>query len=79
LKPQGIVSSGAAHIRIAKPLSTKSTFGSMTWNKYRVIAHGPQTLCDAGNQSIVIALRKICAPNTARKQNVTHKGALNFR
>jgi hypothetical protein len=51
----------------------------MAWNEHRVIAHGPQTLRDAGNQGVVIALWKISSANAARKQNIAHKGTLYFR
>ena len=42
------------------------------------MAHGPQTLSDAGDQIVVIALRKIGAANAARKQHIAHKSALDF-
>jgi hypothetical protein len=50
----------------------------MAWNEHRVIAHGPQTLRDAGDQSVVITLWKISSANAARKQNIAHKGTFDF-
>jgi hypothetical protein len=51
----------------------------MPWNEHRVIAHGPQTLRDAGNQGVMITLWKISSTNAARKQNIAHKGTFDFR
>jgi hypothetical protein len=51
----------------------------MPWNEHSVIAHGPQTLRDAGNQGVVITLWKISSANAARKQNIAHKSTFDFR
>ena len=51
----------------------------MAGNEHRVIAHGPQTLGDAVNQVLVIALRKIRATNAAGKQHIAHERALDLR
>jgi hypothetical protein len=51
----------------------------MAWNEHCVIAHGPQTLRDAGNQGVVIALWKISSANAARKQNIADKGHALFQ
>lgn len=50
----------------------------MPGNEHRVIAHGPQALGDAGDQIIVIALRKIGAPDAAGKQHIAHKSTLDL-
>ena len=52
LRSQGIASSGSTHVRVANAFTAKCTFGAMPWNEHRVIAHGPQTLRDAGNQGV---------------------------
>jgi hypothetical protein len=51
----------------------------MAWNEHCVIAHGPQTLRDAGNQGVVVTLWKISSANAAREQNIAHKSTLDFR
>ena len=50
----------------------------MAWNEHRVIAHGPQALRDAGNQGVVVALRKVCAANAPSKQHIANKRTLNL-
>jgi hypothetical protein len=47
-------------------------------NEHGVVAHGPEALGNAGNQGVVIALRKIGAPNAASKQHIAHKSTLDF-
>ena len=71
--------SGPAHIRVAAPLLAKRAFWPVSGNEHGLVPHGPQPLGDAGNQSGVITLRKICAANAAGKQHITHKGAVHLR
>ena len=51
----------------------------MARNEHRAVAHGPQALGDAGDQRVVVALRKIGAANGPGKQHIAHKGALDLR
>jgi hypothetical protein len=50
----------------------------MTRDEHRVRAHGPQALCDAGDQVGVVALWKVGAPNAAGKQHITDKCTFDF-
>jgi hypothetical protein len=50
----------------------------MSRNEHRVIAHGPQALRDAGNQGVVVALRKVSAANATGKQHIAHKRTFDF-
>ncbi len=45
----------------------------MAGDEYRVVPHGQQALGDAGDQIVMVALRKIGAANAACKQNITPK------
>jgi hypothetical protein len=65
-------------MRVALPLLAKAAFWPMAWNEDGVIAHGPQALSDALNELAMIALRKVCPSNAARKEHITYKSALNF-
>jgi hypothetical protein len=78
IKAQAADGSGSAHVRVAAALMTKSAFWAMSWNEHRVIPHRPQTLRDARNQGVVVALRKVSAANAACKQNITDKRAFDF-
>jgi len=70
--------SGVGHVGVAAPLAPEGAFRAVARNEHRVIAHGPQTLGDAGNQRGLVALRKIGPANGTGKQHVADKGALGL-
>ena len=49
------------HVGVAAPFAPERAFWTVPWNEHGVIAHRPQTLLDAGDQGVVIALRQIGA------------------
>ena len=69
---------GAAHIGVAHALASERALWPMAGNEHGVIAHGPQTLRDAVDQIVVVALRKVGAANAARKQHIAHKRTLDL-
>lgn len=70
--------SGVRHIRVAAPLAPEGAFGAMAGDEHRVVAHRPQALLDAGDQGVIVALRKVGAANRAGKQHITDKGPLGL-
>ena len=62
------------HVGVAAALASEAAFRAMAGDKHRVIAHGPELLLDAGNQRVVIALRKIGAAYRAGKQHIADEG-----
>ena len=66
------------HIRVRLAFTPEGAFRAMPGNEHSVIAHGPQPLGDAGDKIIVIALRKIGAPDAAGKQHIAHKSTLDL-
>lgn len=49
------------HIRVAAPFPPERALGAVAGDEHRVITHWPQALFDAGNQRVMVALRKIGA------------------
>lgn len=70
--------SGIRHIRVAASFPPEGALGAMAGDEHRVVTHWPQALLDAGDQRVMIALRKIGAPDRARKQHISHKGPLGL-
>jgi len=66
-------------MRIAQPLLPKRALRPMPRSQYRVNAHRPQTLPNAADQLLVVALREIGAADAAGEQHITYKGALCLR
>lgn len=62
--------SGPSDIRVAHPFSPKAAFGAMPWNENGLVTHGPQTLNDAVDELLVVALRKVRAADAAGKQHI---------
>lgn len=73
-----LVGSGASHVGVAFAFAPKGALRPVAGNEYRVVAHGPQALGDAGDQRVVVALRKIGAANGTCKQHITDKRAVDL-
>jgi hypothetical protein len=75
----GKANSSPTHVGIGLALAPKGAFRAMARDEYGVVTHRPKALNNAGDQGVMVALRKISSTNGASKQNIANKGATNFR